>query len=182
MAELNNEVETQVNENPTAAEPEKTESPSETTDQKTFTQAELDKIIADRLAREQKKRDEAVQKERDEAERKRLEEAQEYKTLADKYREELEAIKADALKSKKDALLAKAGYTDEQVERYRKFVDGETDEELAKAIETLKADIPPKPTYVDPSPMNGERNKPEPVDGTELGKTMYAKIKHKLRG
>lgn len=170
--EIKNEEVTQVNdENPTVEEP------ANNPETKTFTQAELDKIIADRLAREQKKRDEAIQKERDEAERKRLEEAQEYKVLADKYREELEAIKADALKSKKDALLAKAGYTDEQVERYRKFIDGETDEELAKSIETLKADVPPKPTYVDPSPMNGERGKPEQVDSEEKGRSLFQRLR-----
>ncbi|MBS4195338.1 DUF4355 domain-containing protein [Lederbergia citri] len=171
-----------VNENPTVEEPEKTESPSNKPEEKTFTQAELDKIIADRLAREQKKRDEAIQKERDEAERKRLEEAQQYKELAEKYREELESQKADVLKAKKDAMLAKAGYTDEQIGVLRNTIAGETDEELTQAIEGLKAVIAPKPKYVDPSPMNGERGKPEPVDGTELGKSMYAKIKHKIRG
>jgi hypothetical protein len=48
MSEINNEV---VIENPTVEEPvSKTEEPS-----KTFTQAELDKIVADRIARERKK-------------------------------------------------------------------------------------------------------------------------------
>jgi hypothetical protein len=47
MSEVNNEV---VNEQPTV---EQTEQPEETT--KTFTQAELDKIVADRIARERKK-------------------------------------------------------------------------------------------------------------------------------
>lgn len=49
MSEVNNEV---VNEQPTV---EQTEQPEETT--KTFTQAELDKIVADRIAREKKKLD-----------------------------------------------------------------------------------------------------------------------------
>lgn len=173
--ENTNEEVTQVNET-TAAEPETT------TEEKTFTQAELDKIIADRLSREQKKRDEAVQKEREEAERKRLEEEQQYKELADKYREELEAIKADALKSKKDSLLIKAGYTDEQIEVLRNTVTGETDEELTQSIEALRAVITPKPTYADPSAMNGGSNKPEPKDGEEVGKAMYERIKHRLRG
>jgi hypothetical protein len=47
MSEVNNEV---VNEQPTV---EQTEQPEETA--KTFTQAELDKIVADRIARERKK-------------------------------------------------------------------------------------------------------------------------------
>lgn len=172
----NNEVEIQVDAQTTVEEPAKD------TEQKTFTQAELDKIIADRLAREQKKREEAVQKERDEAERKRLEEAQEYKVLADKYRADLEALKADALNAKKDALLAKAGYTDEQITLLRGTVTGETDEELTQAIEGLKAVIAPKPTYVDPSPMNGQRDKPDPKDETQIGRDLYERIKHKIRG
>lgn len=145
-------------------EPTTTEESENNTDQdvRTFTQAELDKIIADRLAREQKKRDQAIQKERDEAERKKLEEQEEYKGLAQKYREELDAIKAEALTTKKDALLAKAGYTDEQAERYRKYLDGETDEELAQALDQLKSDIPPKKSYVDPSAGNGGKDKPKP--------------------
>ena len=46
MSEVNNEV---VNETPTVEEPEKT------TESKTFTQDELDKIVADRISRERKK-------------------------------------------------------------------------------------------------------------------------------
>lgn len=169
------EQETQVNEQITVEEPETN------TEQKTFTQAELDKIIADRLAREQKKRDEAVQKEREEAERKRLEEQEQYKELADQYRQELEAIKADALTSKKDALLAKAGYTDEQIAVLRNTVAGETDEELTKAIEELKAVITPKKSYIDPSPLGGGDGKPKPKDGEDIARDLYERIKHKLR-
>ena len=95
---------------------------------------------------------------------------------------QLEALKADALKAKKDALLVKAGYTEEQVAVLRKSVDGETDEELTQSIEALKTVIAPKPTYVDPGAMNGQRDKPEPKDGEEVGKAMYERIKHRLRG
>lgn len=174
---MTNEQETQVDVQTTVEEPAN----NTETNEKTFTQAELDKIIADRLAREQKKRDEAIQKEREEAERKRLEEQEQYKELADQYRQELEAIKADALNAKKDALLAKAGYTDEQIAVLRNTVAGETDEELTKAIEGLKAVIAPKKSYIDPSPLGGGDGKPKPKDGEDIARDLYERIKHKLR-
>lgn len=84
---------------------------------------------------------------------------------------------ADALNAKKVALLVKAGYADEQVERYSRFIVGESDEELTKSIEELTADVPPKPKYVDPNPMNGERGKPEPVDSEEKGRSLFQRLR-----
>lgn len=92
---------------------------------------------------------------------------------------QLEAIKADALNVKKDALLAKAGYTDEQIAVLRGTVAGETDEELTQSIEAMKAVIAPKPEYVDPSPMNGERKKPEQVSAEEKGRDLFKRLRGK---
>lgn len=164
----------EVNDEPTLTDEDPENKPEEG---KTFTQEELDRIIADRLDRERKKREQAVQKEREEAERKKLEDQQQYKELADKYRGELDAIKAEALNAKKDAMLVKAGYNDEQVERYRKYLEGESDEELTKALDDLKADVPPKKTYVDPSAGNGGKDKPKPTDLNEKGKSAYQRLK-----
>ena len=155
------------------------EEPENNPEEKSFTQAELDKIIADRLARAEKKREEAVQKERDEAERKRLEEAQEYKTLAEQYKSELETLKLDAVKAKKESLLTQAGYSGEQVALLSKLVDGDTDEDMAESIETLKSTVPPKPKYVDPSAGNGNRDKPEQTDLEDEGKSLYQRLKAK---
>lgn len=130
-------------------------------------------------ANELKRELEQYKKERDEAERKKLEEQEEYKVLAEKYREEADAIRADALNAKKDALLSKAGYTDEQVERYRKYLEGNSDEEITEALEQLKADIPPKKNFVDPSAGNGGREKPKPTDLSDEGKTLYQRLKAK---
>lgn len=154
-------------------------------DSKTFTQEDIDRIIKERLEREKKKRDEALQKEREEAERKRLEEEGKYKEVAEKLQAQLNAIQGDALKAKKDALLAKAGYTDEQIAKYLKYVDGTTDEELAESVKALIADIPPQTkTYADPHVNNGPKNEPKKTDLQEKGKTMYQRLKEKgkLRG
>lgn len=142
-----------------------------------FTQAQLDAILSDRLKREREKREADEKKARDEAERKRLEENNEFKSLADKYREELDALKEDARKAKKVALLTKAGYNDEQIERYGKFVDGDTDEAMAAAVEQLKKDVPPKGNYVDPAAGNSSRQTPAPKDKEEKGRSLYQRLK-----
>ena len=110
-----------------------------------------------------------LQKAQEEAEKKRLEEQNEYKKLYEKAVKELEEFKRQTLNAKKDALLAKAGYDDEQIRVLRNTLTGETDEELAQSIEQVKAVFPPKPKYVDPSPMNGERDRPEPIDERDIG-------------
>ena len=155
---------------PTAAEPE---NKPETT----FTQAEVDEIIAKRLAREKEKAKAAAEAARQEAEQKQLEEQEQYKELYEQKQRELEQLKADALTAKKDTMLAKAGYTDEQIEKYRKYLDGDTDETLSASLEELKADIPPKQVYVDPSASNGKRDKPETTDLKEAGKSLYQRLK-----
>src|SRR5690625_5392831 len=99
------------------------EEPENNTEEKTFTQAELDQIIADRLAREKKKRDDAVKAAEAEAERKRLEEQNDYKTLYEQAKEEAEQAVQKARGSKKSALLTQAGYSEEQAQLLVKLVE-----------------------------------------------------------
>ena len=112
-------------------------------------------------------------------ERKQLEEQNEFKALYEQAQEQLAQIKADALNAKKDALLTRAGYTSDQIKVLRNTVAGETDEEITQSIEDLKTVISPKPNYVDPSPMNGLRDKPEQKDGEEIGKSLFERLKAK---
>lgn len=147
-----------------------------------FTQAQLDAIISDRLARAEAKRKQEKEEAEAEAERKRLEDSQEYKGLAEQYKQELEKLKEDAQKaeklSKKTSLLAKAGYKPEQVERYAKFVDGETDDEMQAAVNQLVADVPPTPGYVDPKGAgNSQRQTPAPKDKEEKGRSYFQRLK-----
>lgn len=94
----------------------------------------------------------------------------------------LAEIRAEALNAKKDALLAKAGYTDEQIAVLRGAVTGETDEDIAKSIEDLTKVITPEPGYVDPStPLNGGKGKPDPKDEREIGVSLFETLKAKGR-
>src|SRR5690625_3646790 len=63
-----------------------------------------------------------------EAERKKLEEQNEYKTLYEQALQQAEQAKAEALTTKKSALLSSAGYGEEQANHLLKLIDGETDE------------------------------------------------------
>lgn len=158
--------------------------PDNNSDGKTFTQEDIDRIVRERLDRERKKREDAVKKEREEAERKRLEENEEYKELADKLQEQLDEQKRTALETKKESLLATAGYDEGQVQRYKKYLDGESEEELKAALDDLKADIPPKKQYGDPSPGNGSKQPPKKTNLEEKGKSAYQRLKAKgkIRG
>lgn len=161
----------EVDENLTVEEPEN--KPEE----KTFTQAELEEIITKRLERERKKRDEAVQKERDEAERKKLEEANEYKELYEKSQAQLTEYQAEILTAKKDAMLAKAGYNDEQIAKYRKYLEGSSEDEINASLTQLIADIPPKFNGVDPSAGNTPKQPPKQTDLHEEGQSLYQRLK-----
>lgn len=160
-------------------EPDKT--PDGGDDEVTYTKAQINQMIQERLKREREKQEEKLAAEKAEAERKRLEENQEFKSLADQYKAELDKAKEDArlaeLNSKRTTLLVKAGYNEEQVLRYGKFVEGETDEELEAAVEQLKKDVPPTPAYVDPSANNSSRPKTPAKDKEEKGRSAYQRLK-----
>lgn len=94
--------------------------------------------------------------------------------------EELSQIRVDALTSRKQALLIKAGYNDEQIERYAKFVTGEDDEAIAKSVEELVADVPPKvaKSYADPAQSGGgARQTPQPKDLHDKGVSAFQRLK-----
>lgn len=63
--------------------------------EKVFTQAELDRIVADRLAREKTQREKAATKAREEAEAKALEEQKEYQQLAEKRQQKIADLEAE---------------------------------------------------------------------------------------
>lgn len=81
---------------------------------KLFTQADIDRIIAERLSREEKKRETESAKARREAEEKALTENQKWQELAEKRAKDLEAATAaltdiDALKATSEAQAAALG-------------------------------------------------------------------------
>lgn len=165
---------------------DKTGGDPEPTPEAKFTQADLDRIVKERLDREKRKRDEALEAERKEAERKRLEEEEKYKELYEKQQEELTAQRAQALETRKESMLAKAGYSEEQASTLKKLLEGEKDEDLNASLESVKALFPPKQEkeYGDPSAGNGSKQPPKKKNLEDKGKSAYQRLKDigKIKG
>lgn len=146
--------------------------------EKTFTQAELEAIIKDRLDREKRKAEEKADQARKDAERKALEEQGEYKKMYEALQDDLREKERQVLEVKKHTLLLKAGYTEEQAERYVKYLTADSEEGLATDLETLKADIPPTAKGVDPSTQgNGQRREHKENSPYDYGKSVLERLK-----
>lgn len=157
-------------------EPEPTPEPG-----KSFTQAELDRIVTERLARQQKKFDDDKTAAQEDAERKQREQNEEYKTLYESTQTELDRVRGEAksatLNALKTQLLAEAGYSADQLSRISKYVVGDDEDAIKASIDEVKADMPPKACGVDPNPGNGRKPDPKPGDLTDVGKTQYERLK-----
>lgn len=93
----------------------------------------------------------------------------------------LDEFRSKKLDDTKAAMMRNAGYTDDQIERYKGHVIGGDTKELSEALADFRQEIPPATKYVDPNPMNGERQKPAQKSGEDIGREIYQRIKHKLR-
>src|SRR5690625_5054237 len=121
-----------------------------------------------------------IERQQEEAKRKELEETEQYKELYEQALKQAEQAKQEALSTKKTALLAQAGYSEEQTKLLAKLVEGETDEEISESIKLLQATIPVQDGYGDPSAFNGAKERPETVSADELGAKVFERIKNKI--
>ena len=160
-------------------EVKETDSQEEPTDKKedviTLTQAELNKIITDRLARDRKAKEEEDAK-------KALKEQGEYKELYEQSQQTIAEMKAERAKAERDAEIVRTlksqGLTDEQVESHFKWVEksvGEEDsiEDVVKEyVSNFKVD-----TSVDPSGGFGATQKPKPKEDENIGQELLARAR-----
>lgn len=160
-------------------EVKETDSQEEPTDKKedviTLTQAELNKIITDRLARDRKAKEEEDAK-------KALKEQGEYRELYEQSQQTIAEMKAERAKAERDAEIVRTlksqGLTDEQVESHFKWVEksvGEEDsiEEVVKEyVSNFKVD-----TTVDPSGGFGATQKPKPKEDENIGQELLARAR-----
>lgn len=146
-------------------------------EEKKFTQADVDRIVKERLARAKKDSDDAEEKAR-------LEEQGAYKELLDKANAEIESLKAEkaeAIRTKaiSDGLLAK-GLSAEEVIKYAKYVDAtaKTDEELAEAIDNVYNDfvVATQAAIKEPSAGFGEGKAPEQKGDDEFGRDLFKRL------
>src|SRR5690625_3140521 len=176
--EIKNEVETNIDEATSTDESLNTEERKEVDNQRIpydRFKAKVDEANAlkEKLAE--------IERQQEEAKRKELEEQNEYKTLYEQALKQAEQAKQEALATKKSALLAQAGYGEEQTKLLAKLVEGETDEEISESIKLLQATIPAQDNYGDPSAFNGAKVKPKTVDNEELGRNAVSRVLHKIK-
>lgn len=167
--------------NPAEPTPTPEPEPAPTPAEPQYTQADIDRIVGERLAREKAKTDKVIAEAQAEAERKKLEEASEFKALyeAEKLaREQVEeASRKSALEAKKQALLIGAGYTAEKLTYAMKHITVDDADELEAKIEELILFAPPTPAYVDPAAGGGRRqNPPKQDDGYEAARERARKL------
>lgn len=150
----------------------------------TMTQAELDAMFKDRIAREKRNAEKAVEQAKAEAERKKLEEAQEYRALYEKTQAELEQVRTAAKQAEIDALkrqlLSEAGFKSEEIAESIGFITGDDEETVKDAVERFKRVAGPR--FVDPAATGtGTRRQPESKSADDVAADMYARIKDRIR-
>lgn len=155
--------------------------PEKDGEQPKFTQSQLDAILKDRLAREEKKRAEATEKAKRDAEEKELKEKQEWQKIAENKDNELKTIQAQlkALERKQlqADIAAKIGLPTALATR----LQGETAEELeadAKALlETLpKNEQKPKSPGLHPTNPGGQDRQPANKTAQQLINEMRGNV------
>ena len=109
---------------------------------KTFTQAELDAIVTDRLARADKKAKAAADKAREEAERKAAEEQGEFKKLYQAEMEKREKAEAEAHRLEVAAIKQRVASATGLPDGLAARLQGETEEDITADAKTLMASLP----------------------------------------
>ena len=150
----------------------------------TYTQADIDRIVGERLAREKQKAEKAVEQAKAEAERKKLEEAQEYRALYEKTQAELEQVRTAARQAELDALkrqlLSEAGFKSEEIAESIGFITGDDEDAVKDAVERFKRVAGPR--FADPATTGtGTRRQPANKTADDVAAEMYARIKDRIR-
>lgn len=154
----------QVYEELTKANEETTEEPSEKPDEVTEQPEEPEE-------------DEILSEEELEVER----EIESYATKSEELDAKLAKFRANKVDEMKRDKMREWNYTDEQIDRYIRHIDGETAEEIASSVLRLAEEIPnPQDNYHDPSLLNGQKQKPKTADPGEIGKKAFERVKHKV--
>lgn len=146
---------------PAPATPETPPAPK--AEEKTFTQADIDRIVKERLDRAEKLSAEKLQKEQEAAEQKRLQEQGEFKTLAEKEKARADQLEAQLKQRDYDALRAKVAADHKLPPAMAARLIGDDEAALAAdATELAKTLVPATPV-----PGAGPSPRPSAPAGTQ---------------
>lgn len=155
--------------------------------EKKFTQDDVDRFIADRLAREKAKREKDTTKAREEAEAKALEEQQEYQELATKRQQRIETLEAevDRLSAVEEKATKYEGALTQHLETRMEGIpagiqsllkDRDPVDQMAWLTENqpeLTQDMPGSPPAGDPSELTAEQLKVHQVAAARQVRNMF---------
>lgn len=113
-----------------------------TADAVTFSQADVDRIVSDRLARAQTKAQQATEKATKEAERKSAEEQGKFKELYETALAEAETERASRQSLEMETLKAKVARTVGLPEKLASRLQGEDEESLTADAQSILSDLP----------------------------------------
>lgn len=110
-------------------------------------------------------------------------EIESYKRKIEKLDGQLGRFRAEKTDKLRVKAMEKAGYTSGQIEKYAKYLEGKTEQEIDKSLVDLAQRIHPLIQHADPSPMNRLASPPR-VDVEsklqEAGRNAYERVKHKI--
>lgn len=109
------------------------------------------------------------------------EEQIELKAKIDEIDAKIEQYRVNAVQARKEQSMRRFNYSDEQIQKYVKFVEGDTADEIDRSVLQLSKDIAPNNYYGDPSINNGAASKPKAVDKKEVGRNAAKRILSKIR-
>jgi len=93
----------------------------------------------------------------------------------------IEQYRINAVQARKEQAMRRFNYSDEQISKYVKFIEGDTADEIDRSVLQLSKDIAPNNYYGDPSINNGAASKPKEVDKREIGRNAVKRIMSKIR-
>lgn len=153
------------------------------TGEKQFTQEDMNELAAKVRRQEKEKREKAAEEERERLRKEELEQNNEYKTLLEEAQQTIAQYeqKEKALEREKainEKLVAK-GLTAEQIQRYSKYINGESDEEIDASIESVYEDfvVVQENLKGDPSAGFGDSRKPEQTSDEDYGRELFKSIR-----
>lgn len=107
-----------------------------------------------------------------------------YQTKIEAMDDKLAEFKAESVLNTKREALRESHYNEEQIARYVGHIEGNTTEEINRAVLKLAGEIPPVDGFADPSAFNWAKEKGTTDRGEQLrqiGKDAFERVKHKIR-
>lgn len=141
--------------------------------------------ISDEIIEEEEEQDEEEVEELSEQEQdeEQDEQAIKLRDKIDKLDERIEQHYSSLIENRKIEAMKRYKYSDEQIEKYSTFIEGETIDEIRHSVIKLSDDIPPADEkYLgDPSLNNGATSKPRMRDARDVAEEVFQRVKQRIR-